>query len=161
MAAHSRLVTAGHVGRPHGLDGSFVVRAPKHPLPVGVTVRVAGGERRVERRAGTDARPLVRLEGIEDRDAAGRLTGETLLVAAAAEAPIGEREWLAADLVGCEVAGVGRVVRVVAAPTCDVLELDGGALVPLVGDAVRSVDVQARRIEVDRGFLGLDPEVER
>jgi 16S rRNA processing protein RimM len=31
---------------------------------------------------------------------------------------------------------------------------DGGELlVPLVGDAVRSVDVDARRIDVDLGFL--------
>ena len=48
------------------------------------------------------------------------------------------------------------VTRVVAAPSCDVLELDGGALVPLVGDAVRAVDLERRRIEVDRRFLGLD-----
>jgi ribosomal 30S subunit maturation factor RimM len=29
-------------------------------------------------------------------------------------------------------------------------------LVPLVRDAVRSVDIEARRIEIDLGFLGAD-----
>ena len=36
-----------------------------------------------------------------------------------------------------------------------VLELEDGTLVPLVSDAVRSVDFAARRIEIDEDFLGL------
>jgi ribosomal 30S subunit maturation factor RimM len=47
---------------------------------------------------------------------------------------------------------------VVGGPSCEVLETEDGTLVPLVGDAIVSVDVGARRIEVDRAFLGLDPE---
>jgi 16S rRNA processing protein RimM len=43
-------------------------------------------------------------------------------------------------------------------PSCEALEVeraDGGELlVPLVRDAVRSIDVEARRIDVDVGFLG-------
>lgn len=148
-------MTAGRVGRPHGLDGSFVVRSPSHPFRVGATVSVAGRERRVERRAGTDARPLLRLAGIDDRDAAALLSGEALLVAAREE-PLAEDEWRADELVGCVVAGVGTVVRVLAAPTCDVLELDEGTLVPLIRDAVSAVDVEARRIEVRPAFLGLE-----
>ncbi len=76
------------------------------------------------------------------------------------EAPLGDKEWLAADLVGCLVPGVGRVSRVLEAPSCDLLELDDGTLVPLVGDAVTSVDVAAGRIDVDRRFLGLVDEAE-
>ncbi len=41
--------------------------------------------------------------------------------------------------------------------SADVLELDGGVLVPLVADAVTAVDVTRRTIEVDERFLGLDP----
>ncbi len=125
---------------------------PQHPLPKGTAVTVAGATREVERRAGTPERPLLRLEGIGDRDAADALGGELLLVAQ--ELPGGQ--WLAADLVGCEVAGVGSVRRVLAGPSCDVLELEDGTLVPLVADAVTTVDTDARRIEVDRAFLGLD-----
>ncbi|NLT04941.1 MAG: hypothetical protein GXY03_01400 [Solirubrobacterales bacterium] len=152
MAGERRLVTAGVVGRPHGLDGSFHVERPADPLAPGTVVWLEGRARTVERRAGTDSRPLVRLAGMAAREDAAAVSGAALLV----EQELAEGEWLAEDLVGCEVAGVGTVTRVVAAPSCDVLELDGGALVPLVGDAVRAVDLERRRIEVDRRFLGLD-----
>ena len=53
---------------------------------------------------------------------------------------------------------VGTVRRLVPLPSCEALEVeraDGGEmLVPLVRDAVRSVDVAARRIDIDRAFLG-------
>lgn len=157
MAEGERLVTAGRVGRPHGLDGSFAVLEADHDLAQGTELTVAGATHTVARRAGTDARPLVRLSGVDDREAAAALRGEPLLVSET-QAPLGEGEWLAADLIGCEIEGLGAVTRVIPGPSCDVLELDGGALVPLIGDAVRSVDVEARRIEVDRRFLGLEQE---
>jgi 16S rRNA processing protein RimM len=141
------LVSAGRVGRAHGYDGSFYVEQAQHPLPEGTSLLLGGSAHAVERRAGTDARPLVRLEGVAD---ARPLRGELLLV----EAELEEDEWLAADLTGCEVAGLGRVERVVAAPSCPLLELDSGALVPFISDAIRSVDVEGRRIEVDREWLG-------
>lgn len=155
MPQSERPVTAGRVGRPHGLDGSFAVIEPSHDLAQGTTVTVAGQDRSVERRAGTDARPLVRLSGVADRETATALRGEPLMVSEV-PAPFGEGEWPTEDLVGCEIEGLGTVRRVIAAPSCDVLELDGGQLVPLIGDAVRSVDVEGRRIEVDRRFLGLE-----
>ena len=155
MTAKERLVTAGRVGRPHGLDGSFHVSSLDPPLAAGTPVVIAGAERVVERRAGTDARPLVRLGGVDDREAAAALRGERLLVRET-EAPLAEAEWLAADLIGCVVSGMGRVSRVLGAPSCDLLELEDGTLVPLVSDAVESVDVAQRRIEVNHRFLGRD-----
>jgi 16S rRNA processing protein RimM len=154
VADGTRLVTAGVVGRPHGLDGSFAVERPAHPLDEGTALRVAGRERRVERRAGTDRRPLIRLDGIGDREAAVALRGELLLV----EQALADGEWLAEDLVGCRVQGLGEVRRVIDAPSCDLLELDGGELVPLVSDAIARVDVEARLIEVDLAFLRLGEE---
>ena len=96
-------MTAGRVGKPHGLDGSFYVEGARHELPEGTR----GHGRReqvhaVERRAGTDERPLIRLAGIDDPRP---LRGETLLV----EDELDEGEWLAADLVGCAVPGLGTV----------------------------------------------------
>lgn len=157
MPKRERLVTAGRVGRPHGLDGSFAVLEPSHGLAIGTEVVAAGRSRSVERRAGTDARPLVRLSGVESREGAAALRGEPLLLSQE-QAPLAEGEWFSADLVGCEVEGIGRVRGLIAGPSCDVLELDGGQLIPLIGDAVRSVDVAARRIEVDRRFLGLEDD---
>ncbi|HEX2070046.1 MAG TPA: hypothetical protein VHF90_00150 [Thermoleophilaceae bacterium] len=154
MAGQPRLVTAGVVGRTHGLDGSFHVERAQHPLERGTVVELDGREHVVERRAGTDRKPLLRLSGIDSREATAALRGRLLRV----EATLDEGEWLAEDLVGCRVAGLGAVVRVIDAPSCDLLELEGGELVPLVTDAVRSVDLDARSIEVDRRFLRLDGE---
>ena len=154
------------MGRPHGLDGSFYVAQPKADLlVVGAEVTVAGRERTIARRAGLDARPIVRLDGCEDRGAALALRGESLLVAQAQVPPLAQDEWYAHELEGCAVADgeveVGVVTRLIALPSCEVLEVarpDGGRelLVPLVKDAVRSVDVTARRIDVDLRFLGED-----
>lgn len=150
-------MTAGRVGKPHGLDGSFSVADPQHPLEAGTVVTVAGITRSVVRRAGSPDRPLVRLEGVGNREAAAALRGELMLVTS----ELAEGEWLAEDLVGCRVSGLGTVARVIAGSSCDLLELDGGALVPLVGDAVIGVDLAARTIEVNERFLGVEaPEDE-
>jgi 16S rRNA processing protein RimM len=142
------LVTAGRVGKPHGLDGSFYVEGPRHALPEGSTVFVQSEARTVERRAGTDDRPLIRLTGVSDPRGLG---GELLLV----EDELREGEWLAADLVGCRVPELGGVVaRILDEPSCSVLELEDGTLIPLISDAVERVDLEAREIHVNRDFLG-------
>jgi 16S rRNA processing protein RimM len=155
-AAEQRKVSAGRVGRPHGLDGSFYVVRPTEDLTEGTELELAGRTVVVERRAGTDERPIIRVSGIADRDSAGGLRGEPLLVDAG---ELAEDEYLVDDLVGCEVPGLGEVRSVTSGPSCDVLEVgEDGVLVPLVSDAVTSVDLDARVIEVDRRFLGLDGE---
>jgi 16S rRNA processing protein RimM len=153
LTAEERKVAAGRVGRPHGLDGSFYVSGATKPFVEGGEVTVTGRRAVIERRAGTDDRPIIRLSGVSDRDAAGGLRGEPLLVAAG---DLEEGEFLIDDLVGCEVPGLGTVRRVVPAPSCDLLEVgDEAVLVPLIGDAVKRIDTNARVIEVDRAFLGL------
>jgi 16S rRNA processing protein RimM len=138
------------VGRAHGLDGSFYVDAP---LAEGDVVRIGDREFTVAERKGTDAKPIIRLDGVEDRDAAESLRGEALT--ASDERPeTSEDEWLIDDLIGCEVEGVGRVTGVLEGLSCDVLEV-GDELIPLVTDAVTRVDIEHRVIEVDREFLGL------
>lgn len=144
------LVTAGRVGKAHGRDGSFYVEDVDHPLAEGTTVVLDFCPRTVERRAGADDRPLIRLSGIGDREAVAPLRGERLLV----EEELAEGEWLAGDLVGCQVPGLGRVSRVLDGPSCDLLELDDGTLVPIVSDAIVSIDPAAGRIEVRLEFLG-------
>jgi 16S rRNA processing protein RimM len=130
------------------------VERPAQELAEGTSVTVAGRETVVERRGGTDDRPLVRLSGIADRGAVQALRGEAL-IAAEDGGNLAEDEWLAADLVGCTIEGLGEVRRVVEAPSCELLEVgDDGALVPFVSDAITKIDLQARIIEVDREFLG-------
>jgi 16S rRNA processing protein RimM len=139
------LVTAGRVGKPHGRDGSFYVEAADHPLPLDTTVILRERPHAIERRAGTDDRPIIRLSGVDDPRV---LRGQLLL----AEATLADDEWLASDLVGSAVPGRGRVVRVLDGPSCSVLELDDGSLVPFVSDAIRSVAEGV--IEVNQDFLG-------
>ena len=156
MTAAGRQVTAGRVGRPHGLDGSFHVVYPTQDLSVGDEVEIGGLRAVVERRAGTAERPIVRLAGVGDRSAAEGLRGQELMVEAG---DLEDDEYLTEDLVGCEVPGLGTVRRVLALPSCDVLEVgDDAVLVPLVSDAVSRVDLDARVIEVNRRFLGLGDE---
>ena len=181
-------LAGGVVGRPHGLDGSFHVVSPRPALlALGTTVRAAGREAEIVRRAGTDDRPIVRLDGVDTREAADALRGTELLVPRSVAPALEEDEWWAEDLVGCRVVdgdrALGRVVRLVPLPSCEVLEVapegegeggsgsfaDGGGsgaggsgehasaeafLVPLVRDAVRRVDVGAKLIDVDIAFLG-------
>jgi 16S rRNA processing protein RimM len=139
------LVTAGRVGKPHGRDGSFYVEGAAHGLDSGTTLLLHDRPHTVERRSGTDARPLIRLSGVDDPAA---LRGELLLV----DEQLGNEEWLASDLLGCSVPGHGRVERVLDGPSCSVLELSDGLLVPFVSDAIRSV--QAGEILVNEEFLG-------
>jgi 16S rRNA processing protein RimM len=155
LSGSDRLVSVGRVGRAHGRDGSFYVEGAEHRLDEGLEVELAGRRRRVERRAGSDERPLVRLTGLEERGAAVALRGELLLVSERG-APLEEGEWLAGELVGLRVEGLGRVRRVLEAPSCAVLELDDGTLVPLVSDAVRAVRRGDGTIEVDLQFLGVE-----
>ncbi|HEV7884197.1 MAG TPA: ribosome maturation factor RimM [Solirubrobacteraceae bacterium] len=158
-------MSAGRVGRPHGLDGSFVVTQPRATLlALGGSVRVGAADREIVRSAGTPGRPILRLDGVDDRAGAEALRGEELLVARAAAPPLPPGEYWAEDLEGCAVVTpdgreLGRVDQLRALPSCEVLEV-GELLVPMVADAVLEISPEQRRIVVDPGFLGLTGEPE-
>src|SRR5579862_891365 len=162
----ARWLRAGRVGRAHGLDGSFHVLEPAPALLVlGARVSVDGRELKIIRRAGDDRRVIIRLKGFADRDATESLRGRQLLAPRTQAPRLDEDEWWADDLEGCEVRDgdrrVGTVQRLLALPSVDVLEVardEGGAelLVPLVADAVRSVDIEHKQIDVDLRFLGAE-----
>jgi 16S rRNA processing protein RimM len=155
-------IEAGRVGRPHGLDGSFHVTRPVARLLAGVEeILVDGRPERVDRRAGTNDRPILRLAGHAGREAAEALRGAQLSVPADRAPALEPGEYWAHELEGCAVFDgehrVGEVRRMVELPSCEALEVaraDGELLVPMVRDAIRSVDVGARRIDVDLSFLG-------
>jgi 16S rRNA processing protein RimM len=139
------------VGRPHGLDGSFYVDGP---IDEGATVVIGDNEFTVVARKGTDAKPIIRLTGIENRDAAEALRGETLSPTSDERPATSDDEWPIEDLIGCRIEGVGEVTGVLEGMSCDVLEV-GDELIPLVTDAVTGVDVENKVIQVNREFLGL------
>ena len=151
------MLEAGRVGRPHGLDGSFHVTRPVPELLVaGLHVHVGDRLLEIERRAGTDEAPIVRLAGCGRREDAEALRGSPLFVAEADAPPLAEGEFWAHDLAGCRVvdgsASVGVVARMVELPSCEALEV-GDRLIPLVRDAIRSIDLRERVIDVDLGFV--------
>jgi 16S rRNA processing protein RimM len=157
------VIEAGRVGRPHGLDGSFhVTRVVAELLDAADDVEVAGRRVTIERRAGTSERPILRLAGCERREDAEALRGEPLLVDDALAPPLEEDEYWAHELEGCAVhdagVAVGTVRRMIALPSCEALEVERpdapDLLVPLVRDAIRAVDREGRRIDVDMGFVG-------
>jgi 16S rRNA processing protein RimM len=146
-------VVVGRVGKPHGLDGSFVVEQASEDtrwFEVGARLLVGGEELEVvgARRAG--GRPVIRLAGETPRGTALEVERESL-------PPTGEDEYYAFELVGLDVfeegdRPLGRVVAVLPGVANDSLELEGGALLPLVGECVRDIDLETRRILVAPGF---------
>lgn len=163
-AGQHAFLSAGRVGRAHGLDGSFHVTLPRPGvLTAGLAVRIGERQTRVRRCAGTGDRPIVAVEGVADRTGAEALRGEELWVAREEVPAPGPDEWWAEDLEGCAVTdgeiAVGTVTRMLGYPSCEVLEVRRAAggpdlLVPMVSDAIRAVDVEAKRIDVRLAFLG-------
>jgi len=146
-------VVVGRVGRAHGLDGSFVVeQASDDPrwFAVGSTLVVGGETAVVVATKVAGGRPVIRL----DRDASPRAAIE---VERASLPATEEGEFYVFELIGLEVVeetgrSLGRVVNVAPGVANDALALEGGAMLPLVEDCVRDVDLAARRILVAPGF---------
>ena len=146
----------GRVGRPHGLDGAFVVERASDDgrrWEVGASVLVDGAPATIElsRRVG-GRRRAIRLDRMVARGAE--------LAVHVSELPTPAPDtYYAFQLVGLVVVDeegreLGSVVEVHPGVANDNLELADGTLVPLIGDAVRTVDLDAGRIIVERGFLG-------
>ena len=151
------LVQVGRVGRPHGLEGAFVVEdASEDPARFARGARVYVGDRpaKVEESKHAGGRLVVRLDCEAERGALLRVPREEL------PAP-GEDEYYVFQLVGLEVEAeggrrLGRVQDVAPGVANDVLELDTGAALPLVEDCVLSVDLGRGRILVAQGFAEHD-----
>jgi 16S rRNA processing protein RimM len=150
-------VTIGRVGRPHGLDGSFVVENASEDLErfaPGASVLLDGEQAEVMESKRAGGRPVIRL----DRPAA---RGGTLQVRRA-ELPDPEPgSYYVFQLVGLDVEEdggreLGKVTDVAPGVANDVLELDSGLALPLVEACVREVDLERRRILVAPGFAPRD-----
>jgi 16S rRNA processing protein RimM len=146
-------IQVGRVGKPHGLEGAFVVeQASDDPerFAQGTTLLVGGEPARVVESKRAGGRPVIRL----DRDVP---RGAPIEVERSELPEPEENEYYAFQLVGLEVEEtggkkLGRVSEVASRPGNDVLELDTGLALPLVDACVQEVDLDAGRILVKPGF---------
>jgi 16S rRNA processing protein RimM len=145
-------VRVGTVGKPHGLAGMVVIEdaCGWYLFAAGSDVLVAGAAQRIERRAGTDTRPLVGFDGVSDRAGAEALRRGAIEIALSdAPAPLADT-WFRFDLVGLEVWHrgrlVGRVVDVEDGVAHDLLVLDTSLRLPFVAALVPTVDAAGGRI---------------
>jgi 16S rRNA processing protein RimM len=128
----------GRIGRAHGVRGELYVSLITDRIErLAVGGRLLAGSRWltvVESRQ-QQKRWLVRFEGVEDRTAAERLTN-TPLQAEAVDDDRDDALWVH-ELIGSRVVdrqGVerGTCVAVIDNPAHDILELDSGALIPVI-----------------------------
>lgn len=151
-----RLLPIGQVGRPHGLDGSFLVeQASDDPSRwrAGERLLVDGEPAEIvsSRRAGK-GRQAIRLDRPVRR-------GAQLAVRLGDLPPPEPGAWYAFQLVGLRVEEdggreLGTVVGVYPGLANDNLELEDGTLLPLIDAAVVDVDLAGGRVVVVHGFLG-------
>jgi 16S rRNA processing protein RimM len=151
------LIQIGRVGKPHGLEGAFVVEdASDDPerFEPGATLLADGEPAKVAERKRAGGRLVVRLDRPVARGAALQIRR--------ADLPEPEPDsYYVFQLVGLEVEEeggrtLGTVTEVAPGVANDVLELDTGLALPLVGACVREVDLDRRRILVSPGFTPTD-----
>ncbi len=156
-AQHEHLVEVGRVGRPHGLDGAFVVERPSDDperFAPGRTLLVDGEPATVERvRRVGGGRLAIKL----DRPAA---RGAQLAVRRSELPRAEEGSYYVFQLVGLEAVAddgrpLGRVRDVLPGAANDNLELENGELVPMVEDAILRIDLDGRRVVLNSRFMEL------
>jgi 16S rRNA processing protein RimM len=151
------LVKVGRVGKPHGLDGSFVVEnasADPARFAVGAVLLVEGEEAQIVAAKRAGGRPVIRLDRKVER-------GADLAVALTDLPPAEEGSYYVFELVGLAVEeeggrALGRVRAVEPGVANDVLELDSGLALPMHEDCIRDVDLAAGTIVVAQGFAEPD-----
>jgi 16S rRNA processing protein RimM len=179
------ILSVATLTRLHGVRGELKLRAEPEMVaflrgaadeatPITLRMPDSGDEYEVTfaHVRGHESAPIVQIDGVEDRSGAEEFRGALVCVARELLPEPEQDEYFLADLVGCVVHDhasgerLGVVTKAESLPANEVLtiRLDAGGtlLAPLAGDATPTVDVEARRIDVDAEFLGLgEPPEER
>ncbi len=151
-------VTVGYVARPHGVRGELRVHLhdPASTSLYDVSrAWFAGREMAIDSVRPTSGALLVKLDGIDDRDAAQAMAGAEIEIGRD-QVVLAEGEYLLADLPGCAVVdtagnSLGAIAKVWHGPQ-DLLVIHDATherLLPLVPQFVIEVDMAARRVVVD------------
>ena len=155
------MLAVGRIGRAHGLRGEVVVHlltteSERRLAPGSVLTTGDGAALTVVAARPHQDRWLVSFDGVGDRTAAEALRGAELLAEAIDDDPdaLWVHELIGATVVDLGGAPCGTVVAVLANPADDLLELDGGGLVP-VGFVVGWDDERRLVIDPPAGLLDL------
>ncbi len=108
---------------------------------------------------------IARFKDVTDRNGAEMLLGCSVLIKENERAPLPEGEYYVDQLIGLDVVAdtgrsFGKLSDVLSSPAHDVYVTDGGAMIPVAGDYIIDIDLEARKIVV-RDVPGLidDPAV--
>lgn len=176
------MAVVGYIARPHGLRGQVLVKPEtdfaEERFRVGATLwtRTAGREEqltissaRIQNRL-----PVIGFEGMASIEDVERLSGQELRVPEEAMQPLEPGRYYEHQLVGCEVEvvsgqrsgqlsgkRVGTVVKVEGGPGGSRFVVEGERgeiLIPFAADICVSVDVEAKKIQIDppEGLLELN-----
>jgi 16S rRNA processing protein RimM len=160
-------VECGRLGRPMGIRGETAVfwNNGECPVPVGDELFVAESKEEYKtyrvaalREQGRSC--VIRLEGIDSREAAADTTNLTLYVPATKLPPLSDGEYYSYQILGLDVVteegrSLGKVVKIFTAGENDIYEVlpDGAKkgseiLIPVIEDVVISIDPEAGRVIV-------------
>lgn len=141
-----------------GVQGDVNIEplAGRNVLAPGRAVRIAGRDSRIERVRGA-GRMFLKLEGIDQREAAAALRGEYILVREADLEPLPEGEYYRFQLIGLRVIttdgrDLGHVADVITAKENDVFVVTGPAgenLIPVIEDVVQEIDVNGGMVTIE------------
>jgi 16S rRNA processing protein RimM len=156
------MVVVGRLGAPHGVSGAVRVTSFTQPAenlfayrPWLISDDGAFLPMEVEEVRLLGRHATVRLAGIRDREAAGRLRGRSIAVPRSAlPVPEPDHEYYWHDLIGLRVVDrerglLGTVSGLMETAAHDVLVVDDGrTLIPFVAAFVHQVDLEAGEIRV-------------
>ncbi|MSP51034.1 MAG: 16S rRNA processing protein RimM [Alphaproteobacteria bacterium] len=165
--APTERVCVGAIVAAHGVRGEVRVKcftvAPENIAAYGPVEDEAGTRRFTLTIVGVDPRGArARIAGITERNAAEALRGARLYVARSALPQPGADEYYATDLEGLAAVAsdgrdLGRVAAVHDYGAGAILEIAGAdgndVMVPFNGDAVPTVDLDARRVTIAAGIF--------
>jgi 16S rRNA processing protein RimM len=156
-------ITIGRIGRPHGVTGELTVEVrtdePDELFVEGAQILVADQPMTIEHFRWHNQRGLMRLSGVEDRNAAELVRNALIEIDRPEDLiPVESDTFYDHNLIGCSVedaAGIaiGVVTDVVHVPGQDLLVVTLASarevFVPFVAAMVPMVDVRERRIVID------------
>lgn len=165
MATRPEYITVGRFGRPRGVSGEIYVTPatddPDRFLELTDIYVVAEGIRRklhLESVAVIGGRPVVKVEGIDSREEAVRLTNQSVEIPLASARALPEGSYYQFDLVGCRAVGTdgtdyGVIDEVMFYPANDVYRIRsdrfGDVLFPAVDRFIVRVDIEEKLVIIE------------